>query len=215
MNGGIIPNIFSNEDLNKIKDEKAFKTAMKNDGVVTDNSDAQTEWLYRRIKDHMHISICMSPIGERFRNYTRMFPALINNTTIDWFMPWPLEALQEVANKFINAIEMKDASLRPKLSSMAAFLHYTSQMQAEEMKKSLRRIFYVTPTNFVELLKGYEKILKSKSNDIGFQITKLTKGLEKLNNANTEVSEMTDAAKIKQEESNEASKQMSELMEKL
>jgi hypothetical protein len=67
----------------------------------------------------------------------------------------------------------------------------------------------------VELLKGYEKILKSKSNDIGFQITKLTKGLEKLNNANTEVSEMTDAAKIKQEESNEASKQMSELMEKL
>jgi hypothetical protein len=30
-----------------------------------------------------------------------MYPALINNTTIDWFMGWPDDALFEVAQNFI------------------------------------------------------------------------------------------------------------------
>ena len=86
---------------------------------------------------------------------------------------------------------------------------------AEDMKKQLKRIFYVTPTNFVELLKGYEKILKTKSSSIGFQITKLTRGLEKLNSANQEVSLMTDAAKEKQESVNKLMEDMSILMAEL
>lgn len=135
LNGGIVPNIFSNDELSKIRDEKNFVNANKRDGQMSENPDVMNEWLVRRIKDFMHLSICMSPIGDKFRNYTRMFPALINNTTIDWFMPWPMEALEEVANKFIGLIELKDPNVRPKLSTMAAYLHYTSQNMAEEMKK--------------------------------------------------------------------------------
>ena len=56
----------------------------------------------------MHLSICMSPIGEKFRNYTRNFPALINSTAIDWFMAWPEEALIEVAAKYIDRIDIDD-----------------------------------------------------------------------------------------------------------
>ena len=39
----------------------------------------------------------MSPIGEAFRTRLRMFPSLVNCCTIDWFMPWPEEALKSVA----------------------------------------------------------------------------------------------------------------------
>jgi len=56
----------------------------------------------------MHLSICMSPIGKRFRNYTRNYPALINNTAIDWFMAWPEEALIEVAEKYIDRIDVPE-----------------------------------------------------------------------------------------------------------
>jgi dynein heavy chain len=59
------------------------------------------------------------------------------------------------------------------------------------MKKELRRIFYVTPTNFVELLKGYDKIIRAKRNEIGANITKLDTGLTKLEKASEEVREMT------------------------
>jgi dynein heavy chain len=35
----------------------------------------------------------MSPIGEAFATRLRMFPSLINCSTIDWFTEWPEEAL--------------------------------------------------------------------------------------------------------------------------
>ena len=48
------------------------------------------------------------------------------------------------------------------------------------MKKELKRIFYVTPTNFIELLKGYAKILIEKRTDITKKVNKLDTGLLKL-----------------------------------
>lgn len=50
----------------------------------------------------------MSPIGDAFRNRLRMFPSLINCCTIDWFQTWPTDALEMVANKFLEDIELKD-----------------------------------------------------------------------------------------------------------
>jgi len=39
----------------------------------------------------------MSNTGDNLRNYTRMYPGLVNNTTTIWFSKWPLPALKEVA----------------------------------------------------------------------------------------------------------------------
>lgn len=105
LNGGVIPNIYNSEDIARIREEKNFKDAYKKDGKNNESLEVQVDWLYSRIKDNMHCSICMSPVGDKFRNYARMYPALINNTTIDWFMAWPFEALIEVADKFIGQME--------------------------------------------------------------------------------------------------------------
>jgi dynein heavy chain len=48
----------------------------------------------------------MSPLGKGFKDYCRMYPALINNTTIDWFMKWPEDALSEVAQRFIGKMNL-------------------------------------------------------------------------------------------------------------
>lgn len=50
--------------------------------------------------------ICMSKTGDNLRNYTRMYPGLMNNTTIIWYMPWPKEALVEVALKYLADIDV-------------------------------------------------------------------------------------------------------------
>lgn len=64
-----------------------------------------TETLYsffiERVRANLHIILCMSPIGDAFRNRLRQYPSLINCTTIDWFCDWPKEALLEVAYKYI------------------------------------------------------------------------------------------------------------------
>ncbi len=36
-----------------------------------------------------------------------MYPGLVNNTTIVWFMSWPEEALLEVAQRYLKDLELK------------------------------------------------------------------------------------------------------------
>jgi dynein heavy chain len=69
-----------------------------------------------------------------------------------------------------------------------------------KMERQLRRIFYVTPTNFIELLKGYEKILKAKQMEIGNQATKLRNGLGRLASASLQVADMTTESETKRAE---------------
>lgn len=51
--------------------------------------DAVYSHLISRVRDNLHIVLCMSPVGEAFRTRCRMFPSLVNCCTIDWFSEWP------------------------------------------------------------------------------------------------------------------------------
>lgn len=51
-----------------------------------------------------------SPMGEVFRARLRQFPSLVTCCTIDWFNPWPEEALQAVASSFLNELAELEAS---------------------------------------------------------------------------------------------------------
>lgn len=63
-------------------------------------------FLIERARANMHLIMCMSPIGDAFRNRLRQYPSLINCTTIDWFLEWPREALLEVGNKFLMNLNL-------------------------------------------------------------------------------------------------------------
>jgi len=53
--------------------------------------------------------IAMSSLGEVFRTRLRMFPSLVNCSTIDWFTNWPSEALINVGK---GSVSDPDADLR-------------------------------------------------------------------------------------------------------
>lgn len=67
----------------------------------------------------------MSPIGDSFRNRTRMYPGLVNCTSIDWFQQWPSDALVEVATKFIQDIQV--LVLPPSLVDFSLIFLYVVQ----------------------------------------------------------------------------------------
>jgi dynein heavy chain len=52
-----------------------------------------------------------------------------------------------------------DDALNAGLSALCSYAHTTTTDQAELMRQELKRIFHVTPTNYIELLKGYEQII--------------------------------------------------------
>ena len=37
-----------------------------------------------------------------------MYPGLVNNTTMIWFMPWPEEALVEVADRYLEGMNFNE-----------------------------------------------------------------------------------------------------------
>ena len=50
-----------------------------------------------KVRRFLHIVLCFSPVGDKFRIRARQFPALVNCTMFDWFHSWPNEALVSVA----------------------------------------------------------------------------------------------------------------------
>lgn len=209
LNGGVVPNLYNAEDLGKIREE--IRRPFKKAGNTLETPDAMNEFFFNNIKDNLHLSICMSPIGEAFRNYVRMYPALINNTTIDWFMGWPDDALTEVAMKFITKMELGD-ELSDGLAKLCAVAHSSTTDQAEAMKNELKRVFYVTPTNYIELLKGYGEIIKGKRKDVDNQRNKLRNGLSRLDEAKIQVEKMSAEAEIARAEVSKQQKICEELM---
>jgi dynein heavy chain len=140
-----------------------------------------------------------------------MYPALINNTTIDWFMGWPEDALTEVAMKFIGEMGL-EPKIHAGLSAVCSYAHQTTTDNAHLMQKQLKRIFYVTPTNFVELLKGYAQIIKEKRTVVDNQRTKLRNGLSKLDDARKQVEIMSAESEIKRIEVSKQQKVCEDLM---
>lgn len=52
-----------------------------------------------QVQKYLHVVLCFSPVGDKFRVRAREFPALVNCTIIDWFHSWPHEALVSGENR--------------------------------------------------------------------------------------------------------------------
>eukprot|EP00854_Cymbomonas_tetramitiformis_P005380 gene5380-6528_t len=68
--------------------------------------------------------------------------------------------------------------------------HQSVAEKSELMKSRLKRINYVTATNYLEFVNGYRSLLSEKRSEIGDKAEKLRGGLEKLDETGVQVQEM-------------------------
>lgn len=101
---------------------------------------------FSRVRDKLHIVLCMSPVGDAFRARYRMFPSIVNCCTIDWFTEWPREALLSVAKRFFEFTDLGKEELKPKISEMCVEIHTSVSAMADQFYEELRRKYYTTPT---------------------------------------------------------------------
>jgi len=134
------------------------------------------EFFINRVRANLHVVLAMSYIGGSLRNRCRMYPGLVNCTTIDWFHTWPSEALQEVALKFLADVQLNDDEMRPRIAIVFADMHLKVIETSDRLLLESKRYNYVTPTNYLELVKGYTLLLAEKSKQLGNAADKLANG---------------------------------------
>jgi dynein heavy chain len=99
LNAGEVPNLMRLEDQEEIA--SALRPLLLAEGMPATRAAIDSVFV-ARVRSRLHLVLAMSPIGDIFRQRLRMFPALVNCCTIDWFREWPAEALQSVAQHFYS-----------------------------------------------------------------------------------------------------------------
>jgi dynein heavy chain len=102
---------------------------------IEDAPAALFEYFKDKARKNYHICLCFSPVGDAFRIRARMFPGLINNTSIDWFFAWPEDALIDVANRFLKEIELPDEEIQAKLARHMSYVHLSIDEANERFRQ--------------------------------------------------------------------------------
>ena len=87
LNSGEVPNLWAEDEISKIV--SMVRPLAKAAGKL-ETKDGVLAHYVTLVRDNLHIMLSMSPIGVGFRARCRQFPALVNCTTIDWYVTAPL-----------------------------------------------------------------------------------------------------------------------------
>ena len=157
---------------------------------IPDTPDAMLAFLISRVRSNLHVVLCFSPVGDIFRVRARRFPALIMNTAIDFFHPWPREALISVASKFLADVELPNDQIRTNLANHMAEEHLSVTDLSKRYYETQGRYNYVTPKSYLELIGFYKYMLDIKRADVMRLIDRLDVGLSTLRKTAADVAEL-------------------------
>ncbi|PIN96875.1 hypothetical protein AB205_0080160, partial [Aquarana catesbeiana] len=188
LNSGEVPNLFEKDELEFVL--AATRPKAKEAGIPEGNRDEVFQYFINRVRQRLHIVLCMSPVGEAFRARCRMFPSLVNCCTIDWFVQWPREALLSVSQTFFTNIDLDSEEVKDRLSEMCVEIHMSVTEMAERYYAELRRRYYTTPTSYLELINLYLSMLGDKRKQLVSARDRVKNGLSKLWETNKLVDKM-------------------------
>ena len=104
---------------------------------------------------NLHIVLAMSPAGENLRRRCRNFPGLVNCTVIDWFMPWPKQALHAVGKAFLTEVSLVPESQRDEVVEHVVYVHLSVSDMSIKYLEKWRRVNHVTPKNYLDFIHSY------------------------------------------------------------
>uniref|UniRef100_A0A2K6A2H9 Dynein axonemal heavy chain 7 n=1 Tax=Mandrillus leucophaeus TaxID=9568 RepID=A0A2K6A2H9_MANLE len=212
LNAGEIPNLFALDEKQEICDKMRQLDRQRDKTKQTDGSPiALFNMFIDRCRNQLHVVLAMSPIGDAFRNRLRKFPALVNCCTIDWFQSWPEDALQAVASRFLEEIEMSE-EIRDGCIDMCKSFHTSTIDLSTSFFVELQRYNYVTPTSYLELISTFKLLLEKKRSEVMKMKKRYEVGLEKLDSASSQVATMQMELEALQPQLKVASKEVDEMM---
>lgn len=166
--------------------------------------------------DNLHIVLCMSPVNAKFAERARKFPGLISGTTIDWFLPWPEEALIAVSRGFMSnfPVEADDVAKEALIVHMG-LVHSMVMDVCTEYYNATRRSVYQTPKSYLSFISNYQTIYRDKLADLQYKESNINTGLEKLIQGAADVEAMKEVLAQEQVKLNKATEDTNRLLAQL
>jgi hypothetical protein len=103
---------------------------------------------------------------------------------------WPKDALDSVANRFLEEVDLSSDAVKAQVAGHMAGLHVGVTEISADFKEMTRRSNYVTPKSFLELIAFYKYLLGNKRSAVGKQISRLDVGLSILRKTQADVAEL-------------------------
>eukprot|EP01059_Diplonema_ambulator_P034998 TRINITY_DN8108_c0_g1_i3.p1 TRINITY_DN8108_c0_g1~~TRINITY_DN8108_c0_g1_i3.p1 ORF type:complete len:4672 (+),score=1974.47 TRINITY_DN8108_c0_g1_i3:105-14120(+) len=182
------------------------------------NKDVCWKHFISKVQTNLHTVLCFSPVGQQLAMWCRQFPAIANCTVIDWFHPWPEDALASVSNKFLAAADSAindEPGLVTNCADSISDIHLFVTSLAEEYRIKAKRHCYTTPKSYMEMIGTYKRMLQNKRDDVFERKRRLVDGLQKIKHAQEQVSELQVKFKEEDIEVRNATSEVNALMEQI
>ncbi|CAG0887043.1 unnamed protein product [Darwinula stevensoni] len=190
LSSGVVSNLFNRDEQSEIIMEliPIMKREHPRRAPTPENV---MEYFVTRVRQNLHVVLCFSPVGEKFRNRALKFPGLFSGCTIDWFQPWPKDALVAVADHYLLNFDVvcTDEVKVQLVEAMGTYQDIVSTHCAEYFQR-YRRAAHVTPKSYLSFINSYKSIYSDEKAKIGDLAERMNSGLAKLQEASESVARL-------------------------
>ncbi|XP_046493196.1 dynein axonemal heavy chain 8 [Neodiprion pinetum] len=187
---GEIANLFAKDELDEIL-TNIVPLMKKEDPKRPPTQDNLYDFFISRARNNLHVVLCFSPVGEKFRSRSLKFPGLISGCTMNWFTKWPKDALCAVSEHFLGNFKIIcTPEIKLQIIQVMGDVQDDVADTCVEYYNRFRRQSYVTPKSFLSFIGGYKIIYKQRLDNINSLAFGMSNGLSKLVDATAQVDDL-------------------------
>ncbi|KAJ7340954.1 hypothetical protein JRQ81_004241, partial [Phrynocephalus forsythii] len=200
LSSGEISNLFPRDEMDEIT-QGLIPVMKKELPRVPPTFDNLYEYFISRSKKNLHVVLCFSPVGEKFRARSLKFPGLISGCTMDWFTQWPKEALVAVSHYFLSDFNIVcSPEVKAQVVETMGIFHDLVSESCDNYFQRYRRRAHVTPKSYLSFINGYKDVYADKLASINEQAERMQIGLSKLMEASESVARLSQDLAVKEKE---------------
>jgi len=187
---GEIPGLFAKDEIMAITADLRNRFLKERIGME-DTQDNLKQFFIDKVRDNLHLMICMSPMNVKFPMRARKFPGLVSCPTIDWFLPWPADALVALSKAFIQNFPVEcTPEVKVGLMTHMGMVHSIVTDVCQEYFVKMRRRVFQTPKSYLSFIQNFIVLYQSKLDELKMKESQVNLGLTKLIQGAQDVEDM-------------------------